>query len=413
MAPEVERVGTGIKVSWAEHGASLLFERLTEKSDGVVAEVTPIVNGYNSVEPLFLAPSKINLLSPRSRQEVFNRIKKYQHNIPWDDISEPSAHLALATFRRGEPATLLNATNYALKPSILAPMIYEGLPSTVYALAAKGKSLFALFVCLCIETGQSLCGFKVTQSRQTFYLDWELDQSVQGYRKQQIIRAHPNLETSGPLYRRMYRPLADEVQVIHRLVQEHEIGFIVVDSLAQATGGDQLGADGSLRFFEALRTIGVGALILAHAPKTAETKSIYGNVFNFNLSRNVWEIKSTQEENSKEVRVGFFHRKNNLGRLCNSFGLALDFPEEGEDLSQGIEFRSFDLSEDCELSQSLPLKKRILHALKRGPKTIKELSEELEAKTEQIKARLYEGSKKDFVKVCKSGSEWAWGLQEK
>ncbi len=77
--------------------------------------------------------------------------------------------------------------------------------------------------------GQSLCGFKVTQSRQTFYLDWELDQSVQGYRKQQIIRAHPNLETSGPLYRRMYRPLADDVQVIHKLVQEHQIEFLVLD----------------------------------------------------------------------------------------------------------------------------------------------------------------------------------------
>ncbi len=108
------------------------------------------------------------------------------------------------------------------------------------------------------------------------------------------------------MYRRMYRPLTDELPTITKLVQEHDISFMVIDSLAPATGGDQIGADGALRFFEALRILNVGCLVLAHSPKNTDNKSIYGNVFNFNLARLVWEIQTAQEENSDEVRMGFY-----------------------------------------------------------------------------------------------------------
>lgn len=410
--PTVEQAGQGICLGWPTNSVSLLFDRIVERSDGTHAEVTPILNGANYPTPKRLTPSRVNLLSNRSREDWCKRTQKISEHteIPWDRILENSVSYVLAMFRRGEPAVLLNEETYPQPSFIIKPLVYERLPATVFALAAKGKSLFGLFVCLLAECGQSACGLTVSRSHQTLFLDWELDQSLQGFRKQQIVKAHPNLSSAGPLYRRMYRPLTDELPKIMKLVQEYDISFMVIDSLAPATGGDQIGADGALRFFEALRLLNVGCLVLAHVPKSAETKSIYGNVFNYNLSRSVWEIQTAQEENSAEVRMGFYQKKNNLGRLHPSFGLQLTFPPGDEELEKGMRFQSYDISEDGELSQSLPLRKRLLHVLKNGGQTVKELSETLREEQTKIRARLHEGKGKFFTQIQTEGSDVKWGL---
>ncbi len=413
MKPIIKNTCGGVDVQWPELDVLIRFERLVEKSDGVNGEVTPIINGANSSIPLCLTTTRINLLGARARTEWTTRLKKSAPTVPWDDFIEQTIQAALKNFRRGEPAVLLDSNDYAPKDAIISPLTYANLISTIYANGGSGKSVLALFLTLCVEAGVSLFNFTVPRALQSIYLDWELDLPTHGYRKKLILREHPQLDTPGPLYRRMYRPLADELSAIRNLIEEHDIQFLVIDSLAQAVGGDQLGAEHAIRFYEALRVLNVSVLILAHSPKNSENKGIYGNVFHFNLSRSVWEIRGTQEEASRNLHLGLFHKKNNLGRLHSSIGLRIVFPEEGAAEMSGIEFQPLDLDEDPELSQGLPLKKRLLHNLKRGPKTIKQLSEELDVKVETIKARLYEGSGKDFMKVKKSGAEWMWGLQEK
>ena len=168
-----------------------------------------------------------------------------------------------------------------------------------------------------------------------------------------------------------------------------------------------------MRFFEGLRTLDIATFILAHTAKNQETKSIFGSVFNHNLSRSVWEVKSRQEESAYDLCPGFFQRKNNLGRLQPSFGLQLTFPPEDREEEQGIRIRPYDLEEDSELSQSLPLRKRIIPVLKRGAQSITGLSEALGISSNQIKARLYEGQGKDFMKVSGKGQDTLWGLKQK
>ena len=410
--PTIEQIGQGIKIGWPRESVSLLFDRIAERSDGTHAEITPIMNGANFPTPTQLTPSRVNLLNNRSREDWCRRIGKVsgKTGIPWDRVLENSVSYVLRVFRRGESEVLLDAPTYPQKEYAVKPLVYQNLPSVIFALAAKCKSLTALFLCLLAECGESMCGLTVSQSHQTLFLDWELDQSVQGFRKQQILKSHPTLQTPGPLYRRMYRPLSDELQTIMKLVQEHDISLLIIDSLAPATGGDQIGAEGALRFFEALRLLNIGCLILAHTPKNTEQKTIYGNVFNHNLSRSVWELKSTQEENSNEVCLGFYHKKNNLGRLHASFGIKITFPQESQDTNEGIRFQSYDLTEDGELSQSLPLQKRLLQVLKSGAQTVKELSERLGEDQTKIRARLNEGKSKHFVIVEKDGISPKWGL---
>ncbi len=75
-----------------------------------------------------------------------------------------------------------------------------------------------------------------------------------------------------------------------------------------------------------------------------------------------------------------------------------------------MKFQPFDISEDGDLSTSLPLRKRLLHALRNGGQTVKELSESLGVEQTKIRARLNEGKSKEFVVVKKEGMEPKWGL---
>ncbi|MCA9466486.1 MAG: AAA family ATPase [Nitrospira sp.] len=416
MTPEIKRIGQALKISWERYGASLIFDRMVEKSDGVHAEIQPVINGCNSAIPSRLTPSKVNLHSTRARGDLTRRFteifKQLKHSIPADHFVDQSIHWAIHTFRQGEPATLLDEVTCISKPFILRPIVLEGLPSIVFALAAKGKSLFGLFACLLAETGQSLGGLTASRAHQTAFLDWELDSSVQGYRKRQILEAHPNLRTAGPLYRRMYRPLADDLPNVAKIIEEHGIGFVVIDSLAPAAGGDQIGAEGAIRFFEALRVLGIGCLILAHAPKPNEntkSKSIYGSIFFHNLARSVWEVETMQEPDSDEIRMGFFHRKNNLGRLHAPVGLKLVFPPEDQD-GGGLQFSSYDLSYDPELSKALPLRKQIATALECGRMTVGKLAEVLDVEKAKIRARLNDGRGKYFIQFPGKNGDPEWGI---
>ncbi len=90
--PTVEQAGQGICLGWPTNSVSLLFDRIVERSDGTHAEVTPILNGANYPTPKRLTPSRINLLSNRSREDWCKRTQKISEHteIPWDRILENS-----------------------------------------------------------------------------------------------------------------------------------------------------------------------------------------------------------------------------------------------------------------------------------------------------------------------------------
>jgi hypothetical protein len=86
-------------------------------------------------------------------------------------------------------------------------------------------------------------------------------------------------------------------------------------------------AETAIRFFNALRSLRVASLILAHVAKNSEEKTIYGSVFFSNFARSAWEMKKAQEAGEHIIRVGLYHRKTNLGPLQQPLGFKLHFGE--------------------------------------------------------------------------------------
>jgi hypothetical protein len=174
-------------------------------------------------------------------------------------------------------------------------------------------------------------------------------------------------------------PLADDIDAIADCIQNYSKGqetLLILDSLGPAVGGDLNKTGAPMDFFKALRKLNCSSLVIGHTSKGNELgnenapKTIYGNAFFDFLGRNNWEVKAGQESGSNVLTVGLFHRKHNLIGKQPPRGYTIIFERDQTMLSPVS-------VEDTDLICNLPLKDQISHALGDGPKTTKELAEEV------------------------------------
>lgn len=188
----------------------------------------------------------------------------------------------------------------------------------------------------------------------------------------------------------MSRALSDDAVVIRGEISRHQIGHVIVDSLAPACGSEPEGADALIRTFNALRSFGtVTRLVLAHMSKAAiEAKGSakpYGSVFAFNLSRNIWQLqRSETDDGAGEMVIAGYHRKSNAGPLLPPLGLRFQFHTGMTTL------HAHDITQTADLAAKASLAYRIQSALTNGAQTAVEVAESIDAKEESVAAKLRE-----------------------
>lgn len=401
-SPITQKTGTGFSMFWSDSDILFEFENFSEtRAWGPVCElgVTVGVNGH----AIRIEQARVKLASVSDRGQWTKRLQEVHPSLPWKDIIQSSFIRAQSERRKGEPAVRLSEAAQGPAASYrINPLIHDELPSTIFCEACSGKSYLALLCCMLVESGETVCGLSAVKGRALF-LDWEVSQQVHGERWRLLCAGHPKLAGCDVLYKRMYAPLADDLQAVQRLVATHDIQFTVVDSLGPAAGQELLGAETAIRFFQAVRTLKTAVLIIGHTAKNSETKSIFGSVFFFNLSRNVFELKKAQESQDDLLRIALHHRKSNLTKLHRPFGLELAFAHEQ------VKFSSFDLGTDAELAKDLPLRDRMVNALGQGAMTARELADELDAQLGQVKVRLSQKKGSLFIQMGQD----KWGLLRK
>jgi len=346
-----------------------------------------------------LTLGQLNLVALRTRTDFTKRLKSLYPEANWDEVMEAVCMLGLRHLRQGEPVLRLSEQADIQAPAHrLFPLVYDGLPTVLYGPGGIGKSYLALFFSMLVDHGgweAELCGLP----GPTLYMDYESDYADLVSRAKKIRQGHPKLVGVEPLYRRCHVPLADDLPALQRLVAESAIKFLVIDSLAAACGAELERAETAIRFFNALRSLRVSSLILAHVAKNAEEKSIFGSVFFSNFARSTWEMKKVQEAGDLVTRIGLYHRKTNLGPLEKPLGFKLRFGE-------AFQLEPTDLLEEPSLVEGLPIKERLQVALRNGAMTAKELALATGISLPSVKARLSEGNRK----WCTKTGENKWGL---
>ena len=379
---DVSEVAGLYTVRAVTHAVKMVFDRLVDARGGVSAEMTVMLGATE-----LLAGVDIGLKSDTGQSKLASSLKALAPAIPWKLLLQRACSAVLTRHREGEPLRILTV-NTPVDPLTfqLNPLVFKGKPTVLFGDGGLGKSSVALLAAMCVSTGESVAGISAVRGT-VLYLDYEDSYDVHVRRMQAIATCHPALAKADVRYQACTEPLTNLTHTLLRRIQSEGITFVVLDSLAAATGGDA-GAEAATRVFRAIRTLNVGALIIAHVPKApaeGQDPSIYGSVFHKNFARSTWELRKSQDVGEDTAILALFNRKSNLSRLHHPIGLKVTQDET----NTSMHYEPFDLSQSAELATALPLPSQIRNLLEDGaPRSSKDIADELGAGLPTIKAVL-------------------------
>jgi hypothetical protein len=173
--------------------------------------------------------------------------------------------------------------------------------------------------------------------------------------------------------------LADDVDRIRREIIRHDIGYIVVDSVALACDGPPESAEVAVRFFGALRELRLGSLLVAHVNRSGDTDRPFGSAFWHNGARATWYAK-LEADIGGSLTVGLFNRKANTAARSAPLGYRVDWGDT-------ISIDRTDVRDIPDLAANVPTSYLIRDALKGGARTVIELADMSAGKDVETVAR--------------------------
>jgi hypothetical protein len=402
--PEVSEHGLGWRYKWPIEKLEITVDGLRERESGVYGEMT-----ISTVLPIGNAPLTIQTLqltSIKSRNDLATHLSTMATGIPKDQAKafiEWACTSSVLRHRQGEPVLTMNGrTPFAHIPWRLNPIVYEKMPTVVFAPGGSGKSYFALFAGLLTAHGGPFPGTQQVSRLNAvqgacLYLDWEASSDAFQVRLSRVVTAHPQFGDVSIQYLSMRRPLADDLLTVQRHVKAYQTKLLIIDSLALASGGDINAPDSAIRFFSALRSVHCSSLIVAHVSKTETSngRTIFGSVFFTNMARSVFEVQPHQDEGSPIIRLALHHTKVNEGPRQAPMALSFDFGHDNG--SVRVEPIGMD---DVPTAVVEPTNvDKIKVALRPGAMTIGELAQATGLSDATVRARCNEGRDKWCAKI--------------
>jgi hypothetical protein len=367
----------GYLLEFAALGLRYEVSRLRRERHELHGELSVVCDfvGARTVDGM-LSVGTFNLSSPPARATRAKDLAA-KSNAPEVDFGhhlEELCQRVLSAEKAGTPAVLLRNVEprdedaeFVRIHGIPVPLRH---PMIMFGDGGTGKTTLALSIACELERA----GISV------LYCDWELD----AYEHRRLLgRLYPAHDLPDVKYRRCERPLAVEVDGILQQVRQCGVDYVVCDSVAFACEGPPESAEVAQGYFRALRQLRVGSLNICHTNKseTADQRP-FGSAFWHNGARATWYLQREDGSVEDQIVLGAFNRKNNLGRLEPAIGLAVDF-SDGRTTIQATNIQDTE-----QLAAKLPLTQRMRAALRRGPRTLASLSEELGASVDTLERYL-------------------------
>ncbi len=410
IEPVVIPTASGVSLYWpSPWDLTIAASRIVEHKDKRVTAELRLSTGDGESRSL-LHQSQLNLLAPRSRKDIIDTVKARHASMDdsdWASVMEQACFLILEHTRQGEPAVDIGIDEDYPQPTFLLwPFLFEKMPTVLYGPGGSGKSFLGLLMAMAVSLPWKYnpLGFVAPDEPvKSLYLDYETERNEIGYRLKSIAKGM-GMNAGRIKYRRCSSRLADDIESIKQLIESNNIGFIVVDSLGKACGGDLKESEPAIAMFSALRQLEVTSLLITHMAKGNSEKgresSPYGTTYFKDYGRSVWEIQTVQEVNEDTIDVGLFHKKVNSSKKLGPFGYRIAFNDDK------VTFKSRDVSDMNSLADRVPLPARIMGLFRR--KNCKmltgEIATELEAKEETVRRTL--NRMKEKGQVDKWGELW-------
>lgn len=369
-----------LRWQWGDQEITAEIEHVTQKGQAEVQFW--YYYAETGKERLLLSRRRVDFLSTTQTQGLIGQLRNFGGFAQWVNwtwivtcIGQTIENLR----RPDEPIQeVVSSPDITLVPDyLLKPLLYKGHPNVIFGDKGSLKSLMALMCAYIVQLPYGDNKLNLLPEDKTscicLYLDYEDDQSSFTKRWTAIQRGF-NVEEDLEMpiyYKRMDMRLADAVQTLQPEIEDKHIKLLIIDSLGPAARGNLNDPEPAIEYHQALRTLGITSLTLAHRAKNigAKNGSVFGSVFFSTLARSIWECTAEEDPFEGERVICLEHISENLSGSHERLGYRVMFDTDNSTITaEPAELK------DTGLADKLSLPWRIKNTLLReGAQTTEEL----------------------------------------
>ena len=216
------------------------LRRIRDSRDGTKAEIELWVEKDGKHKTIL--NQHLNLLAIRSRNELVKELCEIIQNDKWYHIIKTICERTVYEFRKGaDPKKLSGCENNLDTNFLVEPLVYENKANMIYGAGSSLKSYWALILGMVIQNPpqNDFFGMKIKQAN-TLYLDYEGDEEEINRRVRTIQKTLNLPLDTNILYRESRTPFIDDLDEIEDIVNDHNVKFLVIDSLGIACASRDL-----------------------------------------------------------------------------------------------------------------------------------------------------------------------------
>ena len=356
---------------WPDSGLMVKLDKLFQTRRGIDCWLTVATSDLGTI----YGPIHFDLLSGTKRTELRRELKERKEH-DWASVLQHVASLTIESLV--DSSDVVDMATYHRKadtPWLMRPFVKRHQPSVLMGDGGEGKSTLAIALMISLASGTSLIpGLTVQEPCNTMMVDWETDEDEFAMVRDALLSAaNLPMPERSLLYKHVGTgSLQDQLDSIQRTCTEHDLGFLLVDSIVASAGGDVNEAEAARLYFNTIGALGIATLGIAHISKEgSESKRRrtrpFGSVFYWNLARNIWEIRKDQDAGSPTSSLGLYHAKINRGRESKPIGLEVAFTEDADGNITQINYTSADVADSPVLAEKLTNADRIRSAIRGLP----------------------------------------------
>lgn len=324
--PTIERVGSAYRYRWPfPEPVQVDVDDVRQKSGEWMAYMTVRypAPGYDP----HLFEGNHNLSALQGRTSLVRHLTSRVSSVDWTKYLEVACVLTIRAEREGEPFVAASDLPQEERPFwLIEPVVRVGLPTIIFGDGGAGKSTTALMLASTVLSGMEIAGFQPLWTAPVLYLDWETDQEEINDSLNALRTGH-NLNIPDIYYRREIWPLSQTVRQVKKFIDEKAVQLTVVDSIGAACGGEPESAEVTLRFFQAVRSLGCACLCISHITKEGSKGKPFGSAYMHNSARLTFELRRHQLPEDSVMHLGLYHTKANKGGMRRPMGLRVEFGE--------------------------------------------------------------------------------------
>jgi len=178
------------------------------------------------------------------------------------------------------------------------PTILSEDVNVLYGHSGSGKSYISIILGQAIHHGVPFSGIQPRKGN-VLLIDYE---TTPAKMKKRLKRVDAGLGATGdPLwYIPANVPLAQMVEPLQNYITQHEIDFIIIDSLQRAVGGRITDEEGVGMFFDGIRQLERACLIIHHTNKGDD---YYGSPYIRANARSLYRLRSAHNEGQSRLSI--------------------------------------------------------------------------------------------------------------